>query len=281
MCSKFILTVCLAVLAGGVLPSCKDDVPDRPEPVPTVELSDSLVLLEFHRTMLGEKWEVRWDLKNPDTWKNIVWTTDEETGLRKVAGIVITSQVCVEGSRLPESLGKLDKLSALSISDCELSGRIPESLYDCPLRMINIGWTRLQGELSPRIGNLKHTLEYLAIWNNRGISGEIPPELGECTLLSELRLHGNSFIGTVPYELKNLKRLSRAVELNGNCLTGIDWRYVTEDSDGFGGFSMLLQGNCFHGMIPQEVLESGQWEWWKPCFYPFYPGYGFDNYTEN
>lgn len=59
MWHKFILTVCLAVLAGGVLPSCKDDVPVRPEPVPTVELSDSLVLLEFHRAMLGEKWEVQ------------------------------------------------------------------------------------------------------------------------------------------------------------------------------------------------------------------------------
>lgn len=272
MWHKFILTICLAVLAGGVLPSCKDDVPVRPEPIPTVELSDSLVLLEFHRAMLGEKWEVQWDLKNPDTWKNIAWTTDEETGLRKVAGLEITASNCPPGSCLPESLGQLDRLESLVVHDeDQLTGRIPESLYDCPLVRLRIVGTSLYGELSPRIARLAPTLRELSIDLNREIAGEIPPELGQCTRLEQLSLVRNGFTGKLPFELSNL---GIPFNVSYNYLTAIDWRYFTE----YDGPLPWLYQNEFQGTVPEEVVRCERWELWKNVFYPFREGFGFENY---
>ena len=50
-------------------------------------------------------------------------------------------------------------------------------------------------------------------------TGPIPPEIGDFTRLSELRLEGNHFMGPIPPELGNLTRLTE-LRLEGNDLTG-------------------------------------------------------------
>lgn len=58
----------------------------------------------------------------------------------------------------------------------------------------------------------------LILWFNN-LSGTIPPELGDLTALTELRLNGNQLSGTIPSELGNLTALT-ALNLSDNQLSG-------------------------------------------------------------
>ena len=51
-------------------------------------------------------------------------------------------------------------------------------------------------------------LEVLVLGTN-GLSGPIPPELGQLTRLTSLHLHGNQLSGSIPVELGNLTGLTR------------------------------------------------------------------------
>ncbi len=58
----------------------------------------------------------------------------------------------------------------------------------------------------------------LILWFNK-LSGTIPPELGDLTALTALRLNGNNLNGTIPPELGNLTALT-ALNLSDNQLSG-------------------------------------------------------------
>ena len=54
---------------------------------------------------------------------------------------------------------------------------------------------------------------------NSGLTGEIPPEIGNLTNLTFLDLHNNQLIGTIPPEIGNLTNLTE-LRLGSNQLTG-------------------------------------------------------------
>lgn len=260
-----------AVVWGGLTVSC-DNEDKLPALLPEIDRSDNLVLRDFYQSMKGDEWETRWVLDNPDTWTFVEWTVDEQTGLRKVAGLEITASNCPSGSRLPESLGQLNKLESFVAQDASgLTGSIPESLYDCPLVRLRVVGTSLYGELSPRIARLAPTLRELSIDWNREIAGKIPPELGQCTRLEQLSLVRNGFTGKLPFELSNL---GIPFNVSYNYLTEIDWRYFTE----YEGPLPWLYQNEFQGTVPEEVAQSERWKLGNKVFYPFREGFGFENY---
>ena len=75
----------------------------------------------------------------------------------------------------------------------------------------------LSGAIPPEIGDLAY-LQWIDLQRNQ-LSGEIPPELGGLSLLEELRLSENRLSGAIPPELGGLPRLAE-LRLSGNSLAG-------------------------------------------------------------
>ncbi len=137
------------------------------------------------------------------------------------------------------------------------------SIFDCP---------KLTDKISPKIAQWKNTLEELSI-SKTSFYGEIPKEIGECQLVKYVNLTWNKFSGTIPAEIGKIPCFP--IHLNHNEFTGIDWSIYTEK---YGNTGITAAYNNFIGEIPQEVLDSEQWNNSYHSFYPFNEGYGFTNY---
>ena len=75
----------------------------------------------------------------------------------------------------------------------------------------------LTGHIPPEVGNLTN-LRWLSLWDN-SLTGEIPPELGRLANLEVLQVIGNQLTGAIPPELGRLARLDW-LKLRGNRLSG-------------------------------------------------------------
>lgn len=252
-----------------------DPTPTFPK-LPTIAESDSLVMVDFYHAMKGEEWEKKWDLKNPNTWYNVEFGTNEN-GLKVVKYILIDNLNTVEGSVLPQSLNRLQHLEELDIfMPNGLNCSIPETLYECPsLRFIYISnASLLKGPLSSHIGKLAPTLEHLAIVSCKNFISELPPEIGLCKKITYLNLMSCYFYGKIPYEICHLYTIPL---LGKNHFEEIDWQIFTDpESKVF----PTMEENDFTGVIPQEVLDSKNWKENFTRFYPFNPGFGFSNYEK-
>ncbi|MBQ3190364.1 MAG: hypothetical protein IJB61_03850 [Bacteroides sp] len=268
----------LLLLSAALLfaSSCNNNS-EEPAPIPEPPMicpSDSLVMVDFYHSMKGDEWERPWDLTNPKTWHGITGMWNEEKQYYEIYRMDITKDICgSNGAKLPESIGRLKKLTHLIIGDCHgLTGNIPESLYDCPLETLDITFCPgLQGPLSHRIGDLSNTLKHLCISANRSFSSELSKELGKCTKLLYINLSANKFYGKIPIELKNCRR---EMFLNQNQFSELDWEwFIDEDILIFPD----MRNNNFSGEIPTEVTESKHWKKRRNYIYPFNEGYGFAN----
>ncbi|WP_415954747.1 hypothetical protein [Phocaeicola coprophilus] len=222
---------------------------------------------------LGEWGEAyNWDLTDPESWIGIGFQTDEN-GLKYVNKISIVHGKNIECS-LPSSLGNLKYLSEFSLGGIPyLKGPLPESIYNCPISIIGIvNCPRFEDKLSSKIAQWKNTLVELTI-NRTSFYGEIPKEIGECQSLAYLSLTSNKFSGIIPAEIGKIPCFP--IHLNHNEFTGIDWSIYTEK---YGNTGITAAYNNFIGEIPQEVLDSEQWNNSYHSFYPFNEGYGFTNY---
>ena len=92
--------------------------------------------------------------------------------------------------------------------------------------------------------------------NGRGLTGEIPPVLGELTHLRRLNLSGNKLSGAIPPELGQLTQLAR-LDVSDNSLTGSIPREL-------GALTHLvelrLNNNQLTGPIPLEVGQLANLE---------------------
>ena len=85
--------------------------------------------------------------------------------------------------------------------------------------------------------------------NNNGLTGEIPPEIGNLTNLSDLRLYGNQLTGAIPPEIGNLTNLTR-LDLENNQLTG----EIPPEIGNLTNLNQLyLYNNQLTGSIPSEI----------------------------
>lgn len=269
------LTVLVLFLSGLMTTGCdrKENAPP-PEP-PTINVTDSLVMVDLYHSMkLGEWGEAyNWDLTDPESWIGIGFQTDEN-GLKYVnkIRIILYQDKDIECS-LPSSLGNLKYLSEFGLGGIpNLRDPFPESIYNCPMRIMSIfDCPKLTDKISPKIAQWKNTLVELTI-NRTSFYGEIPKEIGECQSLAYLSLTSNKFSGIIPAEIVQIP--CGTIFLEHNEITSIDWRIYTENI-GYGDLQCAY--NNFTGEIPQEVLESERWNRFH-SFYPFNKGYGFTNY---
>ena len=79
-------------------------------------------------------------------------------------------------------------------------------------------YSGLTGVIPPEIGNLTN-LTYLRLDDNQ-LTGPIPPEIGNLTNLTYLILESNQLTGEIPSEIGNLTNLTR-LYLDDNQLSGI------------------------------------------------------------
>ncbi len=111
---------------------------------------------------------------------------------------------------------------------------------------LSIEGNGLTGKIPPELGNLA-SLQYLRL-RGEGLSGGIPPELGNLKQLYELYIYGTQLGGPIPPELGNIRLLSE-LHLIDNELSG-------EIPPWLGNLSNLirldLRGNQLSGEIPAE-----------------------------
>ncbi len=105
----------------------------------------------------------------------------------------------------------------------------------------------LTGPIPPELGDLTSLRELDLGWN--GLTGLIPPELGNLTRLTRLNLGPNSLTGPIPSGLGNLTSL-RSLQLHDNGLTG---PIPPELGDLTSLRELNLRSNGLTGPIPPEL----------------------------
>jgi Leucine-rich repeat (LRR) protein len=112
------------------------------------------------------------------------------------------------------------------------------------ITLSNVG---LSGPLPPEIGNLS-TLTTLYLYNNQ-LSGQIPAEIGNLTALKTLLLSVNQLSGSIPAEIGNLSSLT-SLTLSGNQLSG---EVPSEIGNLSSLGSLVLSDNQLDGSIPSTI----------------------------
>ena len=72
---------------------------------------------------------------------------------------------------------------------------------------LNLSTSGISGEIPPEIGNLTN-LQHLLLYSNF-LSGEIPSEIGNLTNLTDLGLWSNQLTGQIPSEIGNMVSLQQ------------------------------------------------------------------------
>lgn len=119
---------------------------------------------------------------------------------------------------------------------------------------LNLFFNGLSGSLPPEIGNLAHLRGLNLSFN--GLSGSIPPEIGDLTQLRELYLDYNHLGGSIPPEIGSLAQL-HALHLSLNRLSGSlppEIGNLTELRE------LWLMENDLSGSIPPELGDLSDLE---------------------
>ncbi|PRQ22081.1 putative protein kinase RLK-Pelle-LRR-XI-1 family [Rosa chinensis] len=153
-------------------------------------------------------------------------------------------------SPITMELGKHDKLYWLYLSNCSITGEIPEGIGNLTLlENLELSHNHLVGEIPQSITNLKK-LRQLELYAN-SLTGKIPAGLGNLTSLRNFDVSDNKLEGDLS-ELKSLTGLE-SVQLYENHLVG-------EVPEEFGEFKNLYQlslyKNKLTGPLPQKL---GSW----------------------
>ncbi|KAM4098474.1 hypothetical protein ACJW30_07G080100 [Castanea mollissima] len=164
-----------------------------------------------------------------------------------------------EPSTFPVEVFKLEKLYWLYLSNCSLTGQIPEGLGNLTqLINLELSCNQLTGEIPGDIGKLKN-LWQLELYSN-SLTGKLPVGFGNLTSLVNLdmsrnNLQGNisEFTGEIPEEIGELKNLSN-LSLYRNKFTGP----LPQKLGSLGGiFYIDVAENFLTGPIPPDMCKNG------------------------
>ena len=130
----------------------------------------------------------------------------------------LTLTSCELRGRLPDHIFRLPNLRELSLREnLELTWSFPRVNWSQPLVHLDVSFTIYSGELPKSIGKLKF-LRHL-ILSGCNFIGALPMWLGNLSQLTILNLPINNFSGEMPSSLTNLKALSY-LDLQRNHLSG-------------------------------------------------------------
>jgi len=204
---------------------------------------DSLALIDLYDSTNGANWSnnTNWLSSKPiSTWYGVVTDT---SGRVKELKLGINN---LNGT-IPNSIGKLKKLTYLDFSVCNLYGVIPDSIGNLTnLQHLLSYHTSLNGSIPSSIGNL-YSLKELTLTGCK-LVGNIPSSIGNLSQLKSLNLARNGFT-SVPESIGNLAQLTD-LDLSYNSLTGnipVSIGNLTQLMD------LDLSYNSIAGSIPSSI----------------------------
>ena len=213
-------------------------------------VADCAVLLAAKDTLRGAA-TLNWSATTPIT----DWTGITVSRAPKRVTKLNLDSMSLNGS-IPAELGELSALRELRLAWNPLTGTIPPELGQLTqLGQLVLGGNRLTGAIPSELGSIGATLTTLQLSGPNplptgiGLSGSIPPQLGNLTGLQQLWLNGNRLTGTIPTRLGRLTQL-RGLHLDKNQLSG---SIPTQ----LGALSNLtdlqLQDNQLTGPLPSQL----------------------------
>jgi Leucine-rich repeat (LRR) protein len=196
-------------------------VPITPLPIPITPYGDieRQALIDLYMATSGRSWHIQklfpdrspW-LSN-DTICNWVGVTCSHNRVIK-----LSLPSCELVGTIPQSIGNLEALNYLDLSQNEISGTLPESIGNLKLlNYLNLYENKISGTLPESIGNLK-SLNKMDIYENK-ISGTLPESIGNLKSLNKMDLSNNQISGTIPKSITTLNALMW-LSLAKNKLTG-------------------------------------------------------------
>ncbi|KAI3818440.1 hypothetical protein L1987_12247 [Smallanthus sonchifolius] len=141
----------------------------------------------------------------------------ENNSLSSLEHLALVSNPSLHGS-IPSSLGYLQSLRVLSLSQNKLTGDIPQEICGLVnLQQLDLSYNHLTGTVPQEIGKLKSLTIFDLSYNMLG--GQLPSSFGQLQSLQKIDLGFNNITGRVPQELGNLSMLV-LFDLSQNFLTG-------------------------------------------------------------
>nr|POF24298.1 receptor-like protein kinase haiku2 [Quercus suber] len=156
-----------------------------------------------------------------------------------------------EPSTFPVEVFKLEKLYWLYLSNCSLTGQIPEGIGNLSqLINLELSCNQFTGVIPADIGKLKN-LRQLELYSN-SLTGKLPVGFGNLTSLANLDMSRNKLQGTIS-EVRFLTNLV-SLHLYENQFTG----EVPEELGEFKNLTNIsVYRNKFTGPLPQKLGSLG------------------------
>ena len=165
---------------------------------------------------------------------------------------------------LPPSMAHMTSLKDLGIEG--FKGKIPEDLYSLTqLTALRFQWARIEGGISPDIGNLSN-LEYFWLTGDNDLpSGELPTELFNCTNLNTICIQLTGLTGSIPAATGKLTKL-HTLDIQANKLSGtlpkemVNIPFIENAAAHGRNPNLALRDNNFSGKIPSEFVNWPEWD---------------------
>merc|ERR1712195_170326 len=182
------------------------------------------------------------------TWFGVQCDADGRVSGNKLSG------------KIPDSIGKLERMAVLDLGDNSFTGTIPDSIGELKV-LTNLTITRskeLTGSIPDSIGQCEK-LVALELYDN-GLTGSIPDSIGKLKALRSANLFLNGFTGTIPESIGNLKALE-ILYLNffedddtklANQFTGTIPDTISQCT---ALKELFLSNNQFSGTIPDSITK--------------------------
>lgn len=123
------------------------------------------------------------------------------------------------GGKIPAPVGSMNRLEALDLRACGLTGTIPDFKSMKSLASVDLAENSLGGSLLTEIGLLR-TLTEFVVYSNQ-ITGSLPSEIGLLTNLVVLDLRENFMTGEIPKDLGRMTDLDQFLVANNYFQGGV------------------------------------------------------------
>ncbi|KAK4794371.1 hypothetical protein SAY86_012365 [Trapa natans] len=156
---------------------------------------------------------------------------------------------------IPPELGNLTNLEVLWLTECSLTGRIPDSLGSLrKLTDLDLALNFLDGPLPSSLANLTSVVQ-IELYNN-SLVGELPKGLGSLSRLRLLDASMNQLTGPIPVELTRLPLES--LNLYENNFTGELPRSIADSPN---LYELRLFRNNLTGELPKTLGKNSPLRW--------------------
>ncbi|MED6159820.1 hypothetical protein PIB30_045699 [Stylosanthes scabra] len=235
----------------------------------TISHLSKLLSLDLSTNLFGE-YRLRLD---PSTWNRLILNTtdmkelvlndvdmsslreDSLSSLMNLSSSLVSLSLEDTGlqGNFPTAILGLPNLQELILSaNSMLRGKLPNSNWSAPLRVLDLFYTAFSGEIPDSIGQLKSLNQ---IWlSDCYFGGLVPPSLWNLTQLTTLAFARNRLHGEIPSLLSNLKYLT-TLDLQEN-------NFIGHIPDVFTNFTKLellaLSYNSLGGQLPPSLFQLTQ-----------------------